>query len=62
MKKMAVAAALGLTLALSAASSFAAERNNNETSGSGIESQCDNILGSKDAQSPAHIRYCENHQ
>jgi len=49
-------------MAIGVAPGFAAERNAESfTDGSrNFDYQCDNVLGSKDGQGSAHIRYCEN--
>jgi hypothetical protein len=64
MKKIAFAAAVAFGLGLGAAPGSATERNPDTMSdtSSTVDSGCDAVLGSKDGQMPAHIRYCENRQ
>jgi hypothetical protein len=58
MRKYLIAAAAVVTLAMSAAPSFAVDRGD---SGSNVDNQCYNILASKDGHPQADVRYCENH-
>ena len=58
MRKYLIAAATVVTLAMTAAPSFAEDRGDG---GSNVENQCDNILASKAGHSQADVRYCESH-
>ena len=64
-KNTVLAAAAALTLALTLAPAFAAERNDGNFGGDGssnVENQCSNILGSKERHPAADFLYCENHR